>query len=216
MKVYKFHSTTNPYLTEVRKHKKPYIAKILGKEIIVYPNVHSPKYDWSTRFYIQNIPNQRGKTFLEIGCGSGAISLFACFQGTKRVVCVDINRNAIKNTLVNFKKYMVTNAETFLSDVFENVKGKFDTILFNAPYHSTKPKDILECAVTDYRYKVLRKFMKDAKNFLNKNGQVLLGFSDTGDVGLVEELIKKYGYLLKGFYEEENHGWRAYLYVLEV
>ena len=128
---YKLHNTTNSYLERVRSHKEPYTTEILGKEIIVYPNVMSHKYDWPPPFYIENMPNQKDKEFLEIGCGSGVLSLFATFQGAKKVVAVDINPNAIENTKANFQKYNLKNFEVFESDVFEKVRGKFDTINFN-------------------------------------------------------------------------------------
>lgn len=212
---YQTHTTTNPYLDLVRKHKEPYTTTVLNKEIIVYTNVMSPKYDWSSRFHIENMPNQKGKTFLEVGCGSGVLSLFAGLQGAKRVVAIDINENAIKNTQANFEKYALVNAEALYSDLFKNVTDTFDTINFAAPYHGNKPTDILEHGVSDENYKTLRSFLGEAKNYLAKDGQIVLGFSDTGDGDLLNQLIIENKYLVKEFHEEENEGWKAYLYVLE-
>ena len=212
---YKLHNTTNPYLELVRSHKEPYVTEILGKEIIVYPNVMSPKYDWSPRFHIENMPDQKGKEFLEIGCGSGVLSLFATFQGAKKIVAVDINPNAIQNTRANFQKYNFQNFEIVESDVFEKVGGKFDTINFAAPYHGNTPKDILEYGVSDPEYRALKMFLKGAKDFLKENGQIILGFSNTGDLDLLNTLFIENKLYVKSFKEEERDGWRAYLYVLE-
>lgn len=215
MKKYKTHFTTPTYLKKIRKHKEPYKYKILGKEIIIYPKVMSPKYDWSPKFIIQRMPNQKDKTFLEIGCGSGVISLFAYFQGAKKVVCVDINKNAVKNTKENFKKYNIKNVDILYSNVFQNIKGKFDTILFQAPYHGNRPKDILEYGVSDPNYKALRSFIGNAKNHLKKNGRVILGFSNTGNLKLLNHLIIENGFFVKERLEETNNNWTAYLYVLD-
>lgn len=212
---YKTHSTTNPYLERVRLHKKPYTTKVLGKEILVHPNVMSPKYDWSSRFHIENMPDQKDKEFLEIGCGCGIISLFAAFQGAKRITAVDINPSAVENTKVNFQKYNIKNVDVFESDVFKKVKGEFDTINFAAPYHGNKPKDILEYGVSDPDYRTLKIFLKYAKDFLKKGGQIILGFSDTGNVNLLNKLIRINNFIVKNFDKEENDGWKAYLYVLE-
>jgi release factor glutamine methyltransferase len=212
---YKLHNTTNPYLERVRSHKEPYTTEILGKEIIVYPNVMSPKYDWSPRFHVENMPNQKGKEFLEIGCGSGVLSLFAAFQGARRVFAVDINPNAIENTKANFQKYNLKNFNVLESDVFEKVEGKFDTINFAAPYHGNTPEDILEYGVSDPKYRALQLFFKNAKNFLKEDGQIILGFSNTGDLDLLNTLFIENKLYIKNFKEEENDGWRAYLYVLE-
>lgn len=212
---YEIHNTTKPYLDQVRSHTEIYTTEILDKEIFVYPNVMSPKYDWSPRFHVQNMPNQKGKDFLEVGCGSGVISLFAAMQGAKNIVSVDINKNAIENTKANFQKYDYQNTEVLESDVFSNVKGKFDTINFAAPYHGNKPKDILEYGVSDPEYRALKLFLKNAKNFLKENGQIILGFSNTGDIDLLNTLFMENKLYVKSFKEEENDGWKAYLYILE-
>jgi methylase of polypeptide subunit release factors len=212
---YKTHNTTSSYLERVRSHKEPYTTEVLSKEIIVYPNVMSPKYDWSPRFHIENMPNQKDKDFLEIGCGSGVLSLFASFQGANKIVAVDINPNAVKNTKANFQKYNIKNFDVHESDVFEKVTGKFDTINFAAPYHGNKPIDILEYGVSDPEYRALKLFLKNAKNFLKENGQIILGFSNTGDLDLLNTLFIENKLHLKNFKEEENNGWKAYLYILE-
>ncbi|MEK6899443.1 MAG: methyltransferase [Nanoarchaeota archaeon] len=215
MKSYKTHLTTNPYLKRVRKHKIPYKTRILGKEIIVYPNVMSPKYDWSSRFHIQKMPNQKGKDFLEIGCGSGIISLFAGFQGANKITAVDINKNALLNTKNNLDNHKIKNFDVFYSDVFKSVNDKYDTITFAAPYHGNKPNNILEYGVSDPSYRALKIFMNNAKNYLKTNGQIILGFSNTGDIDLLNKLIIENRFFVKNFYEEENNGWKAYLYILE-
>lgn len=213
---YKLHTTTNPYLDLVRQHKKPYTTRVLGKEIIVHPNVMSPKYDWSPRFHIENMPVQKDRTWLEVGCGSGILSIFAAIQGATNLTAIDINPHAIENTKANLEKYNIKNTNVHLSDLFEKVSGKFDTINFAAPYHGNKPQDILEHGVSDGGYKTLRRFMKEAKLHLNEGGQIILGFSNTGDVNLLNQLIIENKYLVKDFHEEENDGWKAYLYILEV
>lgn len=212
---YKTHSTTNPYLDLVRKHDIPYMTNVLNKEIIVYPNVMSPEYDWSSRFYIEKIPNQKNKSFLEIGSGSGVVSTFIGFQKPKKVVATDINPDAIVNTRENFKKYNLENTKVLTSDLFEKISEKFNTIFFNAPYHGNEPQDMLERGVSDKNYEVLKGFLKNAKNFLEENGDIYLGFSDTGDNDLLKSLILENRYLLVERIEETNEGWTAYLYHLK-
>lgn len=212
---YKPHKTVNPYLQKIKRHKKPYTHKVLGKEIVIYPNVMSPKYDWSSTFHISNMPNQKDKSFLEIGSGCGVISLFAVLQGANKVVAVDINRMAVKNIIANFQKYNFSNYEAFYSDVFTNVKGRFDTITFNAPYHRNKPKNILEYGVFDPQYRALRLFMKGARKYLKKDGQIVLGFSNTGNLDLLHTLIIENKFLVKKRYQKTKKGWIAYLYILE-
>ncbi|MEX1015068.1 MAG: Rossmann-like fold-containing protein, partial [Candidatus Paceibacterota bacterium] len=213
--MYDVHSTTNPYLEKVRSHKKPYIFEVLGKKIIINPNVMSPKYDWSSRFCIEQMPNQKGKSFLEVGSGCGVISVFAGLQEAQKVVALDINPNAVENTKNNFGKYNLTNAQALESDLFEKTHSTFDTIFFNAPYHGSEPQDMLERGVSDHNYEVLRRFLREAKKYLNKKGSIFLGFSNTGDTDLLNHLILENKYFLVEKKEETNEGWTAYLYELK-
>jgi|GEM_PF-2018187 len=222
VKSYKLYPTAKYYLKSVRSHKKPYYAKILGKKIIIYPDVMSPKYDWTPNFHIQNIPDQKGKSWLEIGCGSGVLSVFASLQGAASITAVDINPAAIENTERNLKLYNCKNYSVFYSNVFSNVKGKFDTIVFAAPYNGSKPRDMLEHALSDYNYRTLKIFFRDAYKFLNKNGTIILGFADIGDVRLVDNLIKKYGYSIytlksavRVIVKNQKYNWTVLLYILK-
>jgi len=94
--MYESHVTTNPYLDKVRKHTELYTTIVNNKEIIVYPNVMSPKYDWSSTFIIENLPNFKGKSVLEVGSGCGILSLFSAFNNAELVTSLDINRSAVE------------------------------------------------------------------------------------------------------------------------
>lgn len=211
---YKAYWTVPGYIKKVRKHKRPYVHYVFGKSIIICPEVMSPKYDWSATFNLKNMPNQNGKSFLEIGCGCGLVSLFAAFQGAKKIVAVDINKEAVENTRLNLELYKFANIEVFYSDVFKNVKEKFDSIYFAAPFHGNKPKSKLEYGVSDPNYRALRLFMSGARKHLKKNGEVIIGFSNTGDVKLLESLIIENNFSIVKRHHHDRNGWTAYLYIL--
>jgi methylase of polypeptide subunit release factors len=148
---------------------------------------------------------------------SGIISLFCCFQGAKSVTCLDISEQAVKNTRANFKKYNIKNASVFLSDLFEKVgDNKFDTIIFNAPYHGNKAEDILELGTSDHNYETMKRFFRDAKNYLKGDGRILFGFANTGDNDFLKEVIEKNGYRVENLLTQENGDWTKYLYVITV
>lgn len=83
---------------------------------------------------IANIPFTRA---LEIGAGTGFVSLYAtrlgrCCEGT------DVSAEAIACCRSNAKANNL-DISFYLSDLFENVQGQFDLILFNPPYGHSRP-----------------------------------------------------------------------------
>lgn len=213
---YQKHHTVDHYLKKVRAHNEPYVEEILGKEIIIFPNVMSPKYDRSSRIMISLMPTQEGKDVLEIGVGAGIISLFCCFQGANSVTCLDINETAVKNTKANFEKHEIKNATVFVSDLFEKVGDKkFNTIIFNAPYHGNKAEDILELGTSDEDYKTLKRFFKNAGDYLKENGRIILGFADTGDNDLLKTVIQENRFETESLKTQENGDWTKYIYIIK-
>lgn len=213
---YPRHYTIDHYLKKVRAHSKPYTDQILEKEIIIFPGVMSPKYDRSSRIMISIMPTQEGKDVLEVGCGTGIISLFCYLQGAKSVTSLDINEVAVKNTEANFQKYQIKNGTVFLSDLFEKVGDKkFDTIIFNAPYHGNKAKDMLELGTSDHNYQTLQKFFKEVRSYFKENSRILLGFANTGDNDLLKKVIKENRFDIEELLTQENGDWTKYLYIIK-
>jgi release factor glutamine methyltransferase len=195
--LYKLHSTTPTALAKMRSHKKPYDASVSGLPILVLPNVWSPAYDWSSAFYVENMPDVSGKSFLEIGCGTGVISVFAARAGAFHVTATDVNEDAVKNAKLNFERFGITNAEALVSDGFAKVRGKFEIVTWNAPYHGSKPANVLERGCTDEDYRDITKFFQNVGTYLTPNGIVVFGFSESGDLPLIESLIFKNGFYIK-------------------
>ena len=57
---------------------------------------------FSTRYILEFLNNESlgGQRFLEVGCGSGIISILAAQKGAE-VTAIDINRKAVTNTIEN-------------------------------------------------------------------------------------------------------------------
>jgi release factor glutamine methyltransferase len=70
---------------------------------------------------------------LEIGCGSGFISQ-ELSPKVSRLLATDINPHAVRVARAR-------GIEVIRADLFRGVKGKFDLILFNAPYLPTLPEE---------------------------------------------------------------------------
>lgn len=73
----------------------------------------------------------RGKDILDIGCGSGILSILAKKMGAGRVLACDIDDLAVKSASENSKINACGDIEVRYSDLFSNVDGKFDVIFAN-------------------------------------------------------------------------------------
>ena len=111
--------------------------------------------------------------FLEIGSGSGILLETAKRLGIKRehIFGSDINQEAVEHCRnLDFN--------CVYSDLFENVQGKYDLIIFNPPYlpkDSKEPKDS-QLATTGglSGSEIINEFLKEAENYLEENGRIFL------------------------------------------
>jgi len=197
----KYNEGTLSILRESEKEKKKYFTKVLGKKFIVFPNVFSLKYFNDTEFFSKNLPIKKNEDFLEIGCGTGIVSIFAKIKGAAKVMGVDINPAAVKNAKENSKLTKIK-INVRKSDVYSTIKKKekFDTIFWNTPFAYIKNKKLtyLERSVQDPEYKFTKKFISQAKRHMKPGGRLLIGFSSTlGYMGELKRIIKEAGYHLK-------------------
>lgn len=99
-----------------------------------HPDVYPPSED--SILLIECLDVRKGERVLEIGCGSGVVSIHCASNGCD-VTSVDINPYAVELTGSNFYRNGLK-GDVSVSDVYSNVEGRFDTIIFNLPYLPTE------------------------------------------------------------------------------
>ncbi len=128
-------------------HRKPRKYTYNNIYTIVQPTVFSPINTVSTKVFLDHIDTieLNNKTVLELGCGSGIISIFSASKGSE-VTATDINVIAIKSlNEASFEQDF--SIKTTVSDLFKNINPfDFDYIFINPPYYPKRPKDISEKA----------------------------------------------------------------------
>ena len=111
--------------------------------------------------------------FLEVGSGSGILLETAKKSGIKRehIFGADINQEAVEHC-----KNLDFNC--IYSNLFENVNGKYDIIVFNPPYlpeDSREPADSRLATTGGLQgSEIINKFLKQAENYLEKDGRIFL------------------------------------------
>lgn len=100
-----------------------------GREFTVFPSVCKPL--GNEQVLADYVPP--GKNVLEIGCGSGIITLFLAAK-SRHVTAVDISPDAIENTRVNMATFGVENVSVLLGNAFDTVEGRFEVVASNPPW----------------------------------------------------------------------------------
>ncbi|MBI2559060.1 methyltransferase [Candidatus Woesearchaeota archaeon] len=126
---------------------------------------------------------------LDVGTGSG-IQAIAASQNPNvaSVLAVDVQRGAIDYCRENIKNPKI---KFLQSDLFSNVKGKFDTVISNPPYlpQELKLKD-LTIEGGKKGYEVIEGFLNDVNSFLKPDGIILMVFSSLTRKNKVDEFIR--------------------------
>tara|TARA_Y100000310_G_C20440886_1_gene696062 strand:+ start:102 stop:695 length:594 start_codon:yes stop_codon:yes gene_type:complete len=151
-------------------------------KLTIPKNVYYPREDSLLIASVLEEEALKGKKVLEIGCGSGLLSLIAASKEAE-VTAVDINEKAVQCTQENAKKNKLK-IQAQESDVFSNVKGKFDLIVSNPPY---LPLDKGETADLTYSSgasgtDIIETILDAAPKFLLPAGKLLLLYSSLTDM----------------------------------
>ena len=185
----------------------------MGKfEIETDDLVYIPSDD--TFLLAENLEIKEGQSVLEIGTGSGLVSMYASLL-TDDVTATDINYNALELAEKNFKLNNINTIRLEFGDLFEPVKNeKFDVILFNTPYLPTDSDDIIN---DDLNYafdggldgrKVIDRFIDQVSNHLNDKGIVQIIQSSLSDNDRTLDMFDRNGFVAeiaeseKFFFEE--------------
>ena len=134
--------------------------------------VYAPDDD--TFLLLDCVDFTRGERVLEMGCGTGIISVH-CARNGAGVTAVDVNPNAVECTRRNASANGV-DVEVLHSDLFSDVEGEFNLILFNPPYLPVMETGELETAWSggEGGMEGIGSFLEGVPSHLTDNGRVLL------------------------------------------
>jgi len=201
----------------------PISEKYLSKEreytykdikIIVFPGVFHPGLYFSTKFllkYLEKIDLDK-KYFLELGAGSGLISVYASRQGAF-VTASDISLTAVYNIEKN-TKMNDANVEVLHSDLFDEIPNRnYDYIIINPPYYRKSPsieKEFAWYGGDDFQY--FRKLFSQLGNHIYENTNVIIILSDEAEIDMIKSIAGEYKFILEESDRKKIWGEQNYIF----
>ena len=158
---------------------------------------------------------------LDLFAGSGCIGL-AVLVKAPFVLCdiADSQSSCIKQIRINCKLNNINKKryKIIKSDVFSNIKEKYDYIFANPPYIPTTKKSRVQKLVLKYEPKTalfagkdglfyIKKFLKQAKAHLKPEGKIFMEF-DSPQKSEIKKLVKKYDYAGCEFHRDQYGKYR--------
>jgi release factor glutamine methyltransferase len=150
----------------------------------------------SLRQKIFNDPRLPGATVLEIGTGSGLISLCCLQAGAEKVVATDLNLKAIENVRFNAAEMGFTErldarqVPRRAPEAWTVIKPDetFDFIISNPPWENRKPVSVEEFALYDPDFQLLKSLVTGARTRLRPAGRMWLAYGCVTAIRRIQEV----------------------------
>ena len=206
---------------------KPWLEKYLSKirtynyediKLEIPPQVFHPGFFFSTQLLLNSIKRLplKGRSFLEPGCGSGLISIYAAKKGAN-VTATDINPIAIEFLNKNAEQNEV-GLEVIQSDLFTNIpKQQFDIIAINPPYYKKKPESAKEYAwYCGENGEYFLSLFEGLNDYVHPASEIFMVLFDGCDLEMIENMASENGFNLLCVHTRKNWLEKNFIYKIEI
>jgi len=165
-------------------------------EIVIEPNMaFGTGNHETTATIIESILQNdlSGKTILDMGCGTGILSILASLKGAKHITAIDIDKWSYEGTLENSQLNNISNIEVKLGDASLLGEKKYDLIFANI--HKN----------------VLLNDMEAYYTVLHEGGTLIMSGFYTEDIPDIKTKAESLGLKDAGFVEKNN--WVAHSFL---
>jgi len=187
------------------------------------PLIPRPETEYWVEHSISDLKKEERKLeILDMFSGSGCIGI-AVLKYVKRcnVEFAEKDKKFLKQISVNLKlngiskdRYKITG-----SDVFKNIKSKYDYIFANPPYIAKKRINKVQKSVLKYEPKralfggedglyYIKRFLKEAVEHVKRGGRIYMEF-DSPQKRKIEKILKNNKHSDYRFYKDQYGKWRC-------
>lgn len=204
-----------PLLKRYLSTKRNYSYK--GIRVEVLPGVFHPGFFFSTKLLLRHLDNQplRGRTMLELGAGSGLISLFAAREGAL-VTATDINPLSISCLQMN-RTLNSLSLDIISSNLFEHIPPcLFDIVAVNPPYYRKQPDTDAERAwYCGPNGEYFDGFFGGLGDYIHDRSDVWMVLCDGCDLEMIRRLAGRHSWGLREVSARHNLLEKNYIFRIE-
>ena len=187
------------------------------------PHIPRPETEYWTQRAIVDIKkfNRKNIHVLDVFSGSGCIGVAVLKHAPSAMVdFAEKEKRFCEQIVINVKLNNIKSSRYNIiqSDIFDKVTGKYDYILANPPYVpegnrksvqqsvlANEPAEAIFGGEDGLQY--IKKFLKEAKNHLRKDGRIYMEFDST-QKDQIPKLLKGYGYSNFEMLQDQYAKWR--------
>jgi len=162
-----------------------------------HPNVYTPSDD--TYLLMDSLEIIGGERFLDLGCGTGIVGIYAAKKGAREIIQLDINPYAVllarcNSALNNVDGRTFSVVGNMFDPIAENYR--FDIIAFNPPYLPVSDEGLIGKSWSGGASgrEVVDAFLKAFDKFLSCDGKVYLINSSLSNYNLTLKILDEKGF----------------------
>lgn len=156
------------------------------------------------------------KYLLELGAGSGLISIYSAKKGAF-VTASDISLTAVHNIEKN-SKMNDASVEVVHSDLFDGIpQRRYDYIIINPPYYKKSPSSEKEFAWfggDDFQY--FRKLFSQIGSFIFENTNVIMVLSDDTEIDMIKSIAQDSKFTMKEVLRKKIWGEEHFIFNIRI
>ncbi|MDD9975799.1 MAG: class I SAM-dependent methyltransferase [Candidatus Poribacteria bacterium] len=174
-----------------------YPVRALNAALVASENVLAPRSQETIECFqeaLQFVRHSNPATVVDIGCGSGCLTLLARQELGESVelYASDLLPEAVATTKLNLQRLLPDSDAVRVmpaGDLFDPFPShQFDVIIFNAPWVVARVRNRAELAIHDEKQETLKRFFAQVSDFLKPDGTILLGYADASGPKAIDNL----------------------------